>query len=135
MELFVGIDVAKGTLAVAQSTGEQWSCANDADGIARLLERLVAARPALVVLEATGGYEGELLTALIAAGIEARRVNPRQVRHFARLGDNWPRPIGSTPKCWRSSLSASGRRLAPCPSQSARNSRRWSPAAASWCRC
>ena len=37
MELFVGIDVAKGTLAVAQSTGEQWSCANDADGIARLL--------------------------------------------------------------------------------------------------
>ena len=39
-----------------------------------------------MVLEATGGYEGELLTALIAAGSEARRVNPREVRHFARAG-------------------------------------------------
>ncbi len=84
IELFVGIDVAKDTLAVALSTGGQWSCANDGDGIARLLERLRAARPALVVLEATGGYEGELFAALIGAGIEARRVNPRQVRYFAQ---------------------------------------------------
>jgi len=86
MELYVGIDVAKETLAVALSTGEQWDCANHADGIARLLERLAAAPPTLVVLEATGGYENELLAALIAAGIEARRVNPRQVRYFAQAG-------------------------------------------------
>jgi transposase len=84
MDLYVGIDVAKDTLAVALSTGEQWECANDADGIARLLERLAAAGPTLVVLEASGGYEGELLAALIGVGIEARRVNPRQVRYFAQ---------------------------------------------------
>jgi transposase len=86
MELFGGIDVAKDTLAVALSSGEEWSCANDADGIGLLVENLIAADPVLVVLEATGGYEGELLAALIAAGIEARRVNPREVRYFARAG-------------------------------------------------
>ncbi len=84
MELFAGIDVAKDTLAVALSSGQEWSCANAARGVTLLVERLAAAHPALVVLEATGGYESELLAALIAAGIEARRVNPREVHHFAR---------------------------------------------------
>jgi transposase len=70
MGLFAGIDVAKDTLAVALSSGQEWSCANNARGIALLVERLEAANPALVVLEATGGYEEELLAALIAAGIE-----------------------------------------------------------------
>ena len=84
MGLFAGIDVAKDKLAVALSSGQEWSCANDARGITLLVERLEAANPALVVLEATGGYEEELLVALIAAGIETRRVNPREVHHFAR---------------------------------------------------
>jgi len=84
MELFEGIDVAKDTLVVALSSGQEWACANDAVGITLLVERLTAARPALVVLEATGGYEVELLAALLAAGLEARRVNPREVHHFAR---------------------------------------------------
>ena len=84
MGLFAGIDVAKDKLAVALSSGQEWSCANDARGITLLVERLEAANPALVVLEATGGYEEELLAALIAAGIETRRVNPREVHHFAR---------------------------------------------------
>ena len=84
MGLFAGIDVAKDTLAVALSSGQEWSCANDARGITLLVERLEAANPALVVLEATGGYEEELLATLMAAGIETRRVNPREVHHFAR---------------------------------------------------
>jgi len=84
MGLFAGIDVAKDTLAVAVSSGQEWSCANDPRGVTLLVERLEAANPALVVLEATGGYEEELLAALIAAGIEARRVNPREVHQFAR---------------------------------------------------
>jgi transposase len=37
-----------------------------------------------VVLEATGGYKGKLLAALMAARIETRRVNPREIHHFAR---------------------------------------------------
>ena len=84
MELFVGIDVAKETLAVALSTGEQWSCANDGAGIAGLCERLAELKPALVVLEASGGYERALSVELYAGGLEVRVVNPRQVRHFAQ---------------------------------------------------
>jgi transposase len=51
---------------------------------ARRIGPTETANPALVVLEATGGYEEELLAVLIAAGIETRRVNPREVHHFAR---------------------------------------------------
>ena len=35
-------------------------------------------------MEATGGYEMPLSTALAAAGIPVAVVNPRQVREFAR---------------------------------------------------
>jgi transposase len=88
MELYVGIDVAKKSLEVALSSGEQWSCANDAQGIAQLTRRLVPLEPALVVMEASGGYERELSVALCAAGVEVRVINPRQTHHFARaLGE------------------------------------------------
>jgi transposase len=43
-----------------------------------------AERPGLVVLEATGGYELPVATALVAAGIPVAVVNPRQVRDFAK---------------------------------------------------
>ncbi len=84
MEPFVGIDVAKHTLAVALSTEEQWSRANDAQGIAALCARMAELTPALVVLEASGSYARALSVALYAAGIEVRVINPRQVHHFAR---------------------------------------------------
>src|SRR3546814_2046798 len=41
-------------------------------------------KPSRVVFEASGGYEKELLFALIAAGLPASRVNAQQVRHFAK---------------------------------------------------
>src|SRR6218665_2859936 len=40
--------------------------------------------PALVVLEATGGYEFEAACALQAADLDVAVVNPRQARDFAR---------------------------------------------------
>ena len=40
-------------------------------------------RPRLVVLEASGGYEGVVAAALAAAGLPVAIVNPRQVRKFA----------------------------------------------------
>lgn len=83
-ERFIGIDVAKERLDGAESTGEEWSVANDAKGIAELLTRLRKSRPALVVLEATGGYEGAVAAALAAAELPVAVVNPRQVRDFAR---------------------------------------------------
>ncbi len=44
----------------------------------------VELRPALVVLEATGGYEFEAACALQVAGLDVAVVNPRQARDFAR---------------------------------------------------
>jgi transposase len=58
--------------------------ANDPAGIADLAAALAPPAPALVVLEATGGYETDLLEALWSAGIPVARVLPQRVREFAR---------------------------------------------------
>lgn len=85
IERFVGIDVAKAELVVAERPGvAQWSVANDEPGVRALAARLRASRPALVVLEATGGYELGAVGALAEAGLPVVVVNPRQVRDFAR---------------------------------------------------
>jgi len=82
---FVGIDVAKDRLDVASRPGSEcWSVSNDEAGIAALVGRLKELRPTLVVLEATGGYEMAVTAAMVAAGLEAAIVNPRQVRDFGR---------------------------------------------------
>ena len=66
--LFVGIDVAKATLDVAvRPTAETWSAPNEAPGLDALVARLVPLAPTLIVLEATGGYQGPLVAALGAA--------------------------------------------------------------------
>jgi len=83
-ELFVGIDVAKRSLEVALSSGESWAVNNNAPGVARLVKELAARAAALVVLEASGGYEREVWLALIEAGVPTARVNPRDTHHFAQ---------------------------------------------------
>jgi transposase len=82
---YVGIDVAKARLDIAaRPSGETWSAINDAAGIAALAARLHDLQPALVVLEATGGYERPLTAALTGAGLPVAVVNPRQARDFAK---------------------------------------------------
>jgi transposase len=83
---FIGIDVAKRQLDVAaRPGGERWAAVNDAAGIAGVVERLRTTGPvALIVLEATGGYEMALVAALTTAQLPLVVVNPRQVRDFAR---------------------------------------------------
>lgn len=83
--LYVGIDVAKAQLDVAEgSTGALWRVANNEVGIAEALRRLEVLAPAQVVMEATGGYEAPVAAALGAAGLPVAVVNPRQVRDFAK---------------------------------------------------
>ena len=60
------------------------SMSDDESGHATLVATLRAAAPTLVVLEATGGYETAVATALALAGLPVAVVNPRQVRDFAR---------------------------------------------------
>jgi transposase len=84
-ELYAGIDVSKGRLEVAvRPVGERFGVPNDDAGIDELVGRLEERRPALVVLESTGGLERSLVAALAASGLAVAVVNPRQARDFAR---------------------------------------------------
>ena len=82
--VFVGVDVSKARLDVAVSGAGEWHVANSSGGIATLLERLREVGPALVVMEATGGFEVPAAAALAAAEIPVVIANPRQVRDFAK---------------------------------------------------
>ena len=75
--------VAKAALDVfIGSDGAAFSVTNDEVGIRELLGQL---KPTdFVILEATGGLETPVASALAAAGIAVAIVNPRQVRDFAR---------------------------------------------------
>jgi transposase len=85
MEHFVGIDVAKDRLDVhVRPSAETFAVARDGEGLAQLIERLQALRPELVVMEATGGYETIVASAVAAAHLPLAVVNPRQIRDFAR---------------------------------------------------
>jgi len=82
--VFIGIDVAKRHLDVALAEGSVARYDNDDEGVAALRERVVAAQPTLVVLEATGGYQRRVVAELASARVPVVAVNPRQVRDFAR---------------------------------------------------
>lgn len=81
----VGIDLSRARLDVAvHPDGDSWTVANDPDGRAALAERLCAWEPHIVALEATGGLEREVASALRAAGLPVAVLNPRWVRDFAK---------------------------------------------------
>jgi transposase len=83
-DTFVGIDVSKARLDVAvRPTDEVFSVENSASGIAELRQRIATLAPALVVLEASGGYEAAVAAELVLEAPVAV-VNPRQVRDFAK---------------------------------------------------
>jgi len=85
----VGIDVSKDALDIfIDSSAEALQVKNQADGIAALVERLRAAAPDYIVVEASGGFESALVTALATIGLPVCRVSPQRVRSFARaLGE------------------------------------------------
>ncbi len=65
-------------------SGESFTVARDGEALAALVERLRALGVTLVVMEATGGYETVVASALAAAQLPLAIVNPRQIRDFAR---------------------------------------------------
>jgi transposase len=82
--VFIGIDVSQARLDLAVRPGTSWSVQHDEAAIATVVEQLATLHPALIVLEATGGMEIPLTSALATAGLPVVVVNPRQVRDFAR---------------------------------------------------
>lgn len=86
---FWGIDVAQAELVVASADASSTTTyPNTARGHAALVARFTAPGTALsvelIVLEATGGYERNLVAVLGAAALPVVVVNPRQVRDFAK---------------------------------------------------
>ena len=84
-ERFVGIDVSKTALDThirPDATARRFD--NTPEGIAALLEWVTPLAPALVVLEATGGYESAVVAALSLGGLPVSLINPKRVRDFAR---------------------------------------------------
>jgi len=83
--VFVGIDVSKDHLDVhLRPTGETLCVPRDAKGLDSLAGHLNDVPVALVVLEATGGFEATVAAALAGVGLPLCVVNPRQIRDFAR---------------------------------------------------
>ena len=76
-EIYVGIDVAKARVDVAiRPSGDTWSIEYDEPIVNKLISRLTAVKPTAVLLEATGGLEVLLVSALAAAALPVVVVNP-----------------------------------------------------------
>jgi transposase len=82
--VYVGIDISRDKLDPALHTGESWEEEYTGPGVGRLVARLRELGPALIVLEATGGLERDLVAALAGATLPVVVINPRRVRAFAQ---------------------------------------------------
>ena len=82
---FVGIDVAKQSFDAWISPEKKClSLPNDQAGIEQLLAQLPAPGSCLIVVEATGIYQRQLVVALVERGHQVAVVNPRRARDFAK---------------------------------------------------
>ena len=82
---FVSIDVNKSVLdfdCLPVSAAQPFT--NDAMGIAAIVALLQGSGVERIVIEATGGYETAVASALAVAGLPVVVVNPKQVRDFAK---------------------------------------------------
>lgn len=82
---FVGIDVSKDRLDVhVCPSGQAFTVPRHDRGLEQLVNDLRSLAPALIVIEATGGFEIAVAAALASAALPLAVVNPRQIRDFAR---------------------------------------------------
>lgn len=84
-QVWIGIDVSKATLDLhLLPTGKSYHLANTTVGHEQLRKLLPGPHDCLIVLEATGGYEREVVADLTDAGYRVAVVNPRRARDFAK---------------------------------------------------
>jgi transposase len=82
---YVGIDVGKTWLDIAIYGEEEVKrFHNDADGIAELMQYLEPREVELVVVEATGGYEQQVVEELNLKRYKKAVVNPTRIRAYAK---------------------------------------------------
>jgi transposase len=83
--IFVGIDVSKDRLDVhVRPSDEAFAVRRDGKGLEELIDRLRELAPALIALEATGGFETIVAAAVAGAQLPLAVINPAQIRHFAQ---------------------------------------------------
>ena len=79
-----GIDVSKDKLDVhVLASNQDFAVGRDESGLGDLVRRLRQAGIDEVAVEASGGYEREVIEALEAAGLVVHLLNPTRVRRFA----------------------------------------------------
>jgi transposase len=84
-QVSIGIDVAKATLDLhVLSSGQTQTLPNTKAGHEELIKLLPGPALCLIVLEATGGYEREVVANLTDAGYRVAVINPKRARDFAR---------------------------------------------------
>jgi transposase len=84
-QTFVGIDISKNILDVhLLPENKQYQFAYEPKKIRALIKMLKKHNPALIVMEATGGYEISAALKIADAKLPLAVVNPRQVRDYAR---------------------------------------------------
>jgi len=82
--MFIGIDVSKDRLDVhVRPSSEAFAVTRDSEGLEALVARLQTLAPQLIVVEATGGFETVVASAIGAAGLPLAVINPRKIRAFA----------------------------------------------------
>ena len=111
-QIFIGIDVSKSSWDVhLLPEGRSFTIRVDDGAVERLLEKLGSPAASLVVLEATGGLERQLVAELIDAGWIVAVVNPRQVRDFAKAFGRLAKTDGiDAETCCAARLGATGDR-------------------------
>jgi transposase len=140
----VGIDVANEHLDIAcRLEPTRWRVANDSAGIAPCIAQLRQLKPALIVLEAIGGWQYALVAALAIAKLPVAVVNPRQVRDLAKATGQLAKTEAldagviahfaeaCAPRRARSPMRRRSS-LTPCCSDGANSSRCWSLSAIAW---
>src|SRR6516164_4605797 len=80
-KIYFGVDVCKASL-VFYGPGVAEEVPNNVPGVRRLLARLP--KGAHLIIEASGGYERELVSVAHQSAVSLSVVNARQVRNFAR---------------------------------------------------
>lgn len=82
---YIGIDVSKNSFDInVEGTNKVTHWQYTSQSLKKCVKEIEKLDPELIVLEATGGYEMQLVVALQQAELPVAVVNPRRVRDFAK---------------------------------------------------
>lgn len=82
----IGVDVGKSQLDICiHERNEHWDTGNNPTDIRTLVSKLSRFKLARIVVEATGGYERDLVEACAERGLPVVVVQPMKIRNFARI--------------------------------------------------